>query len=143
MRRGAGAPPLDAARAIAAAVAMTVLLSAAGCGGANDEAGGDQPAGQFAGDDQSGGGGAPNANPADLTIQNFAFSPADLTEPAGETIAVENKDTTQHTFTVDGEKIDVDVDPGDEVDVALDLDPGSYDFHCSIHPDMKGTLTLS
>jgi plastocyanin len=142
MRRGTGRP-LGAARTIVVAVAMAALLTAVGCSGSSDEAGGDQPAGQFAGDDQSGAGGAPNANAADVTIQNFAFSPADLTEPAGETIAVENKDTTQHTFTVDGKKIDVDVDPGDEVDVALDLDPGSYDFHCSIHPDMKGTLTLN
>lgn len=127
----------------AAAVAMLVLIAAAGCGGGNDDPGGDQPPAQFAGEDQPGGGSAPNPNAVDLTMEDNSFTPADLQEPPGATIAVENRDSVPHTFTVDDEKIDVEVDPGDEVDVPLDLAAGSYAFHCTIHPEMRGTLTLS
>jgi plastocyanin len=132
-----------AASAVAVVAAMLVLVAAVGCGGASNDSGADQPAGQFAGEDQAGGGSAPNPNPVDLTMQDNTFTPADLQESAGATIAIENRDTVPHTFTVDDEKIDVEVDPGDEVDVPLDLPAGSYTFHCTIHPEMTGTLTLS
>jgi plastocyanin len=76
-------------------------------------------------------------------VRTTRFTPADLKEPAGATIAVENRDTVPHAFTVNDEKIDVDVDPGEEIDVPLDVPVGSYTFHCTIHPEMHGTLTLS
>lgn len=132
-----------AAHAIVVVAAMLLLLAAAGCGGAGDDSRGDQPPAQFAGEDQPGGGSAPNPNPPDLTMEDNSFTPADLQEAAGATIAVENRDAVVHTFTVDDEKIDVEVDPGDEVDVPLDLPAGSYAFHCTIHSEMRGTLTLS
>jgi plastocyanin len=133
---------MPAVRAVAVAIALLALVAAGACGGGGDS-GADQPAGQFAGEDSSGGASAPNPNAVDLTMENNAYTPADLQEAAGATIAVENRDAVPHTFTVNDEKIDVEVDPGDEVDVPLDLPAGSYTFHCTIHPEMRGTLTLT
>jgi plastocyanin len=133
---------------IASIVVIGLLATGAvACSSGSEETtsggeGRDQGAGQFAGEEQGNGGGG-GSSKANLTIANFAFSPDSFSEPAGETIAVENADTTTHTFTVDKSDVDVQVDAGDTVDVALKLEPGNYDFHCEIHPSMTGTLEIT
>jgi plastocyanin len=122
-----------------AAVVMALGLGA--CGG-------DEPAPAGGGGDA--GTAAPGA-PADaggdqsvtVTTQNFAFSPSELSVASGGTVTVDNKDDAPHTFTVTDSDVNVEVDPGDTADATIDLDAGSYDFVCKLHPDMTGTLTVT
>jgi cytochrome c oxidase subunit II len=83
---------------------------------------------------------------------NPAYEPSPLTVKVGDTIAVENKDTTPHTVTngkdatdpTMGKLFDTSIiNAGDSAEiVAADLDPGEYPFFCSVHPYMTGTLTV-
>ena len=83
---------------------------------------------------------------AGATVQanNFSFDPADVEVESGEDLHLKNGNAnTPHTFTVDGTDIDVNLDPLASDEVKVDLDPGTYDFHCEIHPQMTGTLTVT
>jgi plastocyanin len=95
------------------------------------------------GADDSGGGGHAGGGVA-LTADNFAFSPTSLEVASGSEINVENANSgTAHTFTVQGTGIDLELSPGDVEDVHIDLDPGTYSFHCRFHASMTGTLTVT
>jgi plastocyanin len=84
----------------------------------------------------------PQANAVE--IANFAFSPATITVKAGETITITNKDTAGHTFTSDdGSSFDTGIITKDQtVTVTAPSEPGTYPFHCTPHPNMKGTLIV-
>jgi plastocyanin len=79
-----------------------------------------------------------------VKIANFAFDPATITAKVGDVVAFTNNDTTGHTATSD-------TDPACTTDTiqngatgALVFNvAGSYPFHCKIHPNMKGTITVS
>jgi plastocyanin len=60
----------------------------------------------------------------------------------GATITVDNKDGTDHTVTSDtGNAFDDAASPGTSTFTAP-TKPGSYPFHCTIHPSMHGTLVV-
>jgi plastocyanin len=83
---------------------------------------------------------------ATLTQDNFTFSPTTLTVKSGSTISLANAATaTAHNFTIDGQGVNVTNPPGTSQDVTLNLQPGTYPFHCSFHvaQGMKGTLTVT
>jgi cytochrome c oxidase subunit II len=83
---------------------------------------------------------------------NPAYEPDPLTVKVGDTIAVENKDTTPHTVTngkdatdpTMGQLFDTSIiNAGDSAEiVTADIDPGEYPYFCSVHPYMTGTLTV-
>jgi len=79
---------------------------------------------------------------ARVTIQNFAFDPNDFTVGAGDVITVTNEDSATHTFTSDDAGFDTTVEPATTQTVTVTADPGSYEFHCNIHPSMTGTITV-
>ena len=90
-----------------------------------------------------GDGGAPVAT---VTQADYAFSPSDLTVKAGDAITLTNGTTsTPHTFTIDGEGIDVTIAPQQSQDATIDLLPGTYTFYCTYHQSkgMTGTLTVT
>jgi plastocyanin len=78
-----------------------------------------------------------------VTISGFKFAPAKLTVNGGGAVAVTNHDDTAHTATADdGSSFDTgDVNPGSSKTIRVSK-PGSYAYHCSIHPFMKGTLVV-
>jgi plastocyanin len=78
----------------------------------------------------------------------FSFTPATLTGSAGQslTITVKNVGSTPHTFTIDGQSVDVEVQPGSQADVTVTFpDSGSVEFYCRFHvgSGMKGSLTVA
>ena len=77
-----------------------------------------------------------------LTIKNFAFSPNCFSVTSGSTISVANRDFRGHNFTVKGTHVAVPV-PGGETGQATAPAPGTYDFLCTIHPGMKGTIIVT
>jgi plastocyanin len=76
-----------------------------------------------------------------ITIKDFAFTTPDSVSP-GATITVDNEDGTAHTVTSnDGDAFDDAASEGTTTFTAP-TKPGSYPFHCSIHPSMHGTLVV-
>lgn len=101
-----------------------------------------------------GGGGGPSAGAApsaggspstssSISIDNFKFSPRAIRVPADARVKVTNNDSAPHTVTADdGQSFDSGtVDPGGSSSFQAPA-PGSYAYHCTIHPFMKGTLSV-
>ena len=59
----------------------------------------------------------------------------------GATVTVHNLDGLAHTVTADGGDFDSPAPAGNSSFTAP-TKPGSYPFHCSIHPEMHGTLVV-
>jgi plastocyanin len=82
-----------------------------------------------------------SATAAVITIKNFGFTTPSSVSP-GATITVRNDDSEDHTVTADsGGAFDDKAPPGTSTFTAPSK-PGSYPFHCTIHPFMKGTLVV-
>lgn len=85
--------------------------------------------------------GADSGAEAEITIQGFAFS-GTRSVPAGTTVAVTNQDGVTHTWTsVDEVWNSGGLSSGDSFEFTF-TDPGEYDYFCSIHPQMTGTITV-
>lgn len=78
-----------------------------------------------------------------VSIQNFAFSPANLTISAGDTVVFTNNDSAPHTATADNGSFDTGRLSGGASAQLTFGSPGSYSYICSFHPNMKGTITVS
>lgn len=77
-----------------------------------------------------------------VTIQNFAFSPQSLTVAVGTEVTWTNQDSTAHTVTFD-------TGGGASDNLAQSAtykqtfsSAGSLTYHCSIHPNMTGTVVV-
>jgi plastocyanin len=81
-----------------------------------------------------------------VNIKGFAFSPATLTVAKGTKVTFSNQDSTTHTITSganrtkDG-KFDQQVTGSNETTITFDT-PGTFEYFCSIHSSMKGTITV-
>jgi plastocyanin len=78
---------------------------------------------------------------ATITIADFAFD-APATVAVGDTVEVVNEDTTGHTWTATGGEFDSgSLATGDTFDFTFE-EAGEFDYFCSIHPDMTGSITV-
>lgn len=116
------------------AVFLTVLVlgltSACGGGSGGDESG--QSAGA-----------AHSSKVEKVAIKNFLFAPAELTASVGDKLAVTNDDSAPHSLTADDGTFDTGtLAKGADKTVTLEK-AGTFAFHCTIHPYMKGTVTVS
>jgi plastocyanin len=85
---------------------------------------------------------APTVGIADVSIQNFAFSPAEITVAVGSTVRWTNQDSATHTVkAADGSWISPNIDQGGTFEKVFDK-PGTYDYICGIHPTMKGRIIV-
>ena len=83
----------------------------------------------------------PSGKTVEISITNFTFTvPADVSQ--GDLVQLKNNDTVAHNFMPLDDSFSLDVAPGQTVDLPL-LAKGSYPFHCHIHPNMMGTLTIN
>jgi plastocyanin len=99
----------------------------------------------------AGGGGGETTleNPADPS--ELRFSKSELEAPAGSvTLVMENPSALEHNIAVRGEGVDEQgevVGQGEESRVTVELEPGEYEFYCSVPGHeaggMKGTLTVT
>ena len=118
-------------------------LGLAACGG-NDNGGAIGSSGSSTSTTASGGASSEHENTVNVTASGFAFKPTTATAKAGEVyFEVKNDDSTNHTFTIDGTDVDIHLDGGKSGEKETDLKAGSYEWHCTIHSSMKGTLTVS
>jgi plastocyanin len=77
-----------------------------------------------------------------VTIQNFAFVPAELTVAAGDTVVWSNKDIVPHSATARDAAWDS--KPIDANAAWRGVAParGRHDYYCVLHPNMKATLVV-
>ena len=89
-----------------------------------------------------------NAPKAQYTIVmiNYAFNPADTANiplHKGTLVIWRNDDYVSHTVVSDtGEFSSPELAPGQSYTHLFETD-GVYKYHCSIHPNMKGSITIS
>jgi plastocyanin len=117
-----------------------IVLAATACSSSNGGSGGGGSTGGGATETSAApaGGGAS----ASIVAQGFAFDPNSVSVSAGKvTLTVTNKDSTEHTFTLDDGSSSTTLDPGTTVTIDLDLSK-TVGWHCSIHPSMTGTLEV-
>jgi len=77
-----------------------------------------------------------------LTVKDSAFSPNCFSVASGATISVSNGDPLGHNFTVKDTDVAVPL-PRDGTGEATAPAPGTYDFVCTIHPAMTGTIIVT
>ena len=80
-----------------------------------------------------------------VAIQNFAFSPANITVKVGTTVTWTNKDSVPHTVTeTDGQTgpSSGDLNPSASYTFKF-TKAGTYHYNCSIHTYMVGTVTVT
>ena len=116
---------VPARRSLAALAALSVL-ALAGCGGGDDAAAAPEPSGP------------PPAATVDL--RPVTYEPAKVTIDAGETVRWEWQGGVQHDVRGEGFKSKV-MSKG-AFSHTFD-EPGTYEYKCSVHPTMKGTITVS
>jgi amicyanin len=88
---------------------------------------------------------APAAAGNTIQIKSFAFNPATLTVKTGTTVTWTNEDSVPHTIVTDtGAPVAISSDTlsnGASYQFTF-TQPGTYAYHCSIHPSMKGTVVV-
>jgi len=121
---------LATTRAGRSALAFSVVLLLAACGG--DDGGTAAAAGPNEG-----------STPSTVTLLDNEYEP---TEPVIATGDVElvNEGESPHTFTVEGEDVNVEVEAGQTTTATVDLAPGTYTLFCEFHRSqgMETTLTI-
>jgi plastocyanin len=76
-----------------------------------------------------------------VTVAKMAFSPAEIDAKVGDTIEWVNKDMFAHTATVKGAwEVMLPVKKSGSITVDK---PGTVDYFCRFHPNMKGRITVS
>jgi plastocyanin len=87
----------------------------------------------------------PTPPPAGIAIKGLTFNPATLSVSRGTIITWTNEDGFPHTSTSDTAGV-WDSGPitgnGGSFRFTVHLAPGTYSYHCSIHPFMKGSITV-
>jgi plastocyanin len=77
-----------------------------------------------------------------VTIDNFSFSPATLTVPAGTTVVWTNKDDIPHTVVERNQKFrSKGLDTDDAYSYTFS-EPGTYEYFCGMHPKMVGKVVV-
>ena len=80
-----------------------------------------------------------------ITIKNMMFTPSQISIQKGGTVTWTNNDSTTHTVVDDlsnvGGPSSGDIQPGSTYSFTFNK-TGSFQYHCSIHPSMRGTIVV-
>jgi plastocyanin len=77
-----------------------------------------------------------------IDIEDFEFKPSNVSVPLNATVTWNNHDNAPHDATDDSNEWETErMDDDENASLTFDT-PGTYDYHCSIHPYMKGRLTV-
>ncbi|MEY9999453.1 plastocyanin [Sinorhizobium fredii] len=80
------------------------------------------------------------AETIEVTIDRLVYTPAEIAAKVGDEVEWINKDALVHTATVKG-GADV-LLPAKKSGSLLLQEPGSFDYICRYHPNMKGHITV-
>jgi plastocyanin len=119
-------------RRVATIVPVVAAVGLTGCGGGGDA------------DSTSAAPSVATTGSHTVTIEGFAFEPADLTIARGTTVAFPNEDGSPHTATSErsGAFDTGTIKPGAEAELTFD-ESGTFAYYCAFHPFMKGTVTVA
>jgi len=79
---------------------------------------------------------------AEIEIEDFAFNAASVTIKVGTTVKWSNKDDVLHDIKGDdGSWGSAPLNKGDDFFFTFSQ-AGTYTYHCSFHPSMKGTIVV-
>lgn len=128
----------------AALIVAAVTLSA--CGGGSGSSGSDSSGSEGGGasttDAPASSGGSDGA---EVKIADFAFDPTEVEVKVGDMVTFTNSDDAEHTATAkegDPKMFDTEkLGKGDSKGITFD-EPGDYEYYCSIHEYMKGTVRV-
>ncbi len=80
------------------------------------------------------------AAPNTVTVNNFAFDPPALTVKVGDTVTWVNQDSVGHTIKGDAFNSPL-LQQGEKFTFTF-ASKGTFNYICSVHPSMKGTITV-
>jgi plastocyanin len=129
-------------------ILASLALIAAGCGGDDD----DETTSATTTTEESATGptgaeGDTGASASEISMTEYSFDPSDPTVASGDSLEVVNDGELPHNLTVeDTDLATSDLDAGGSEELTVDLDPGDYEFICTIGDHaaqgMTGTLTV-
>lgn len=131
-------------RSIAVIAAIGLALMISGCGNGPPDVAGVGPGGGGT----TIGKGAPTGigTPAKMVsaTSNLTFDPTAVTVKTGQVIQWTDTSSVPHNVTFDNnpEVTSKDMGQGDTWQVQITV-PGTYAYHCTIHPGMDGQITVS
>jgi amicyanin len=80
--------------------------------------------------------------PGAVGIDNFTFNPQKMTVKAGTSVTWTNKDDIPHAIAAVSKQFKSKaLDTGDAYSFAFTT-PGTYEYFCSLHPHMTGTIVV-
>ncbi|MFA5809080.1 MAG: plastocyanin/azurin family copper-binding protein [Thermoleophilia bacterium] len=83
-----------------------------------------------------------SGNKAEVRMQGSKFTPADLTVDKGAKVTWINDDSTTHTVTSSSNVFNLgNLDKGKNFGYTF-RESGTFEYECTIHPGMKGKVTV-
>jgi len=83
------------------------------------------------------------ASHANVDIKGYAFQKPAVTVTVGTTVTWTNRDDDPHTVTADDKSFDSKGLGNGDSWAHTFTKPGTYPYHCSAHPFMKGTIIVT
>ncbi len=77
-----------------------------------------------------------------VAIEGYTYTPDTLVVKKGTVVTWTNNDTQAHSASADEGSFDTGLlEQGDSASVTLN-EPGEYTYHCSLHPNMTGSIVV-
>jgi plastocyanin len=87
----------------------------------------------------------PAAPAGAITITNMMFTPSQISVQKGSTVTWTNNDNVTHTVIDDldnvGGPASGNIEPGSTYSFTFNK-TGSFQYHCKLHPSMRGTIVV-
>ena len=80
--------------------------------------------------------------PVTVAIDNFTFNPQNLTVKAGATVRWTNQDDIPHAVAAVNKQFRSKTLDTDDAYSFTFTTPGRYEYFCSLHPHMTGTIVV-
>ncbi|MFA6492756.1 MAG: cupredoxin family copper-binding protein [Patescibacteria group bacterium] len=78
--------------------------------------------------------------PNSILIENFSFNPSEITIAKDVEVTFKNDDSANHNITFENFQSG-DMKPGDTYKHTFDS-TGTFNYYCSLHPQMKGKIIV-
>jgi plastocyanin len=118
--------------------AALILGSAVGCSSSSKPSGG----GATTARGSASAGSSATTAPDTVEIKNFSFSPMSLTVPVGTKVTWKFDDSAQHTVSADDKSFVSPAMSNGQTYSYTFTKAGTYQYICSIHQYMKGTVVV-
>ncbi len=84
----------------------------------------------------------PTPQETDVVIEGLAFNPPEISVPVGSTVTWSNQNSVIHTVTaLDGTFDSGDLPAGGTFSYTFE-ERGTFEYYCTIHPNMEGTVVV-